>query len=137
MDIALAARRLQSLAANDAKRSKTAVLRDVFPEIEKAIDVGVTRAAILRELRALGLEMSASTFAAAIRRLRSEHAAAVPRRVVAELVDSSVAPLSERRSFCASTVSGSLYDVDALSRLLRASRPLEPTRWAGDIAAER
>jgi hypothetical protein len=137
MDIAQAARRLQSLAADDAKRSKTAVLRDVFPDIERAIGVGVSRAAILRELQGLGLEMSEAAFRSAVRRLRLEHAQASTRAATLEPVDSSVGALSDRMSFRASTQSGSLYDIEALSRLLRASRPAALSRWASESAAER
>jgi hypothetical protein len=137
MDIAQAARRLQSLAADDAKRSKTAVLRDVFADIERAIGVGVSRAAILRELRGLGLEMSEAAFRSAVRRLRLEHAQASTRAAALEPIDSSVGALGDRMSFRASTSSGALYDVEALTRLLRASRPAALTRWASESAAER
>jgi hypothetical protein len=36
-----------------------------------------------------------------------------------------MAPFGARTSFAATTSSGSLYDVEALSRLLRASRPVD------------
>ncbi len=135
MDIEQAARRLQSLAVDNAKRSKTAVLRDVFPEIERAIGVGVSRTTILRELRDLGLEMSESAFRSALRRLRTAHAPVSTRGAATEAIDSSIGSLGDRMSFRASTSSGALYDVEALSRLLRASRHVEPTRWAGEGAA--
>ena len=58
MDTGKAVSRLRSLASDSARRSKTAVLRDVYVEIETAIEAGVSQVAILEELRILGLEMT-------------------------------------------------------------------------------
>ncbi len=122
MDTAQAVNRLQSLAADRTKRSKTAVLREVFIEIETAVHAGVSQVVILAELRALGLEMSEHAFRSAIRRLRAEHAGTGRRRVAPMPTDFSTTPFAEGTSFRATTSSGSLYDVEALSRLIRASR---------------
>ena len=73
MDIALAATRLQSLATDSAKRSKTAVLSEVFVDIETAIRAGVSQVAILEELRELGLDINQGAFRSALRRLRTRN----------------------------------------------------------------
>ena len=131
MDTAKAVSRLRSLASDSTRRSKTAVLRDVYREIETAIAAGVSQVTILDELRALGLAMSQDAFRSALRRLRSEHALS-QRDSGALATDFAMAPFRERTSFAATTSSGSLYDVEALSRLLRASRPVAPaTRIQG------
>jgi hypothetical protein len=126
MDTAKAVSRLRSLASDSSRRSKTAVLRDVFREIETAIAAGVSQVTILDELRALGLAMSQDAFRSALRRLRAEHALSNRGRG-ARATDFSMPPFSERTSFAATTSSGSLYDVEALSRLLRASHPIDPS----------
>ena len=122
MDIAKAAQRLRSLAADPARRAPSAVLREVLPEIERAVGAGVSQVMILEELRALGLEMSQSGFRSALRRLRIE-------RSTRGALDGS--PMSteywsgletQTVNFAATTSGGSLYDVEALSRLLRASQ---------------
>ena len=72
MDTAQAASRLRSLASDAARRSRTAVLREVLPEIETAVRAGVSQVVILEELRTLGFEMTQSGFRSALRRLRTE-----------------------------------------------------------------
>ena len=133
MDRDTAADRLRSLACDSAKRSKAAQLRDVFREIEGALDAGVSQATILEELRAMGLEVNPNTFRSTIRRLRSRHA-----RPTADLplpLESSRAPYADSGGAGPSrTARGALYDVEALSRLLLASshaRPYEdaPQAW--------
>lgn len=98
------------------------MLREVLPDIERAVGAGVSQVMILEELRALGLEMTESGFRSALRRLRTE-------RPTRGLVGS--APVSteywsglETRpaTFAATTSGGSLYDAEALSRLLMASQ---------------
>jgi len=54
VDTAQAASRLRSLASGAARRSRTAVLREVLPEIETAVRAGVSQVVILEELRTLG-----------------------------------------------------------------------------------
>ena len=98
------------------------MLREVLPEIETAVRAGVSQVVILEELRTLGFEMTQSGFRSALRRLRTER----PR-----IGRAGSAPMStefwsgletEPAGFTATTTRGSLYDVDALSRLLMASR---------------
>jgi hypothetical protein len=74
MDRDEAADRLRQLATNSAKRSKSAQLRDVFREIEEAIDAGVSQGTILEELRAMGLDVNPNTFRSTLRRLRTREA---------------------------------------------------------------
>ena len=62
--------RLRALATDDSKRSKTARLRDVFHEVEATLNAGVTRSAVLEELKAGGLVMSLATFETTLKRLR-------------------------------------------------------------------
>jgi hypothetical protein len=126
MDTAKAVSRLRSLASDSARRSKTAVLRDVYSEIETAIGAGVSQVAILDELRRLGLEVTQQGFRSALRRLRAEHALG-DRDRDARATDFSSVPLRERTSFASTTSSGSLYDAEALSRLIRASRRVDST----------
>ncbi len=66
---------LQSLAAappGDIKRSKTARLRAVLPDIETALQSGIPHGAILETLKRHGLDMSISTFSTTLQRLRKE-----------------------------------------------------------------
>lgn len=96
------------------------MLREVLPEIETAVRAGVSQVVILEELRTLGLEMTQSGFRSALRRLRTER----PQR------GRLGAPASteywsgletQPATFASTTNGGSLYDADALSRLLMAS----------------
>lgn len=120
MDTAKAASRLRSLAQDVSKRSKTAVLRDVFLDIERAIRAGVSQVVILEELRALGLDMNEHAFRSALRRLRAERmtAPSFPQRGM-RTDFSDLAPWPSR--FGATTSTGAMYDADALGRLIRAA----------------
>ena len=120
MDTAKAASRLRSLAQDVSKRSKTAVLRDVFLDIERAIRAGVSQVVILDELRVLGLDMNEHAFRSALRRLRAERATApsFPQRGMR--TDFSDLPPWPSR-FGATTSPGALYDAEALGRLIRAA----------------
>lgn len=133
MDTGKAVSRLRSLASDSTRRSKTAVLRDVYVEIETAIEAGVSQVAILEELRMLGLEMTQPAFRSALRRLRATHGRSDPGHAARECSTDFVPALSTQRpSFASTTTSGSLYDVEALSRLIRASHRFEPPpEWRG------
>lgn len=126
MDTAQAASRLRSLAADPASRSGTALLREVLPEIETAVRAGVSQVVILEELRTLGLAMTQSGFRSALRRLRTERlrpdrAGAAP----ASTAYWSGLTTTRPATFAATTSGGSLYDVEALSRLLMASQRID------------
>jgi len=128
VDTALAASRLRSLATDVRKRSKTAVLKEVLPDIERAIRAGVTQVAILDELRSLGLEMNRDAFRSAVRRLRAQGASRFARPPSGQPTDFSALPSTWRSPFAGTTAAGAMYDLEALNRLLRASagsRPLE------------
>jgi hypothetical protein len=122
MEVAQAANRLRSLASDSAKRSKTAVLRDVFMDIEVAIQAGVSQVVIVEELRTLGLDINASAFRSALRRLRSERSSRHSARSM--LSASTGIPLpsfaGEYPRSIRTTSAGSLYDAGALCRLFRA-----------------
>jgi hypothetical protein len=98
------------------------VLREVLPEIETAVRAGVSQVVILEELRTLGFEMTQSGFRSALRRLRTErpHAGHVPSLPMSTEFWSGLP--TQPAGFTATTSGGSLYDVEALSRLLMASR---------------
>jgi hypothetical protein len=97
------------------------VLREVLPEIETALRAGVSRVAILEELRGLGLEMTESGFRSALRRLRLQRS--WPGRVEGLSASPTFWPATgAARPTFATTARGSLYDIDALSRLFLASR---------------
>ena len=134
MDRDKAADRLRSLALDSAKRSKAAQLRDLFREIEAALEAGVSQATVVEELRAMGLDVNPSTFRSTLRRLRTRQ----PQPTAGVFVPnaSPVTRFSDTSSGAgpSTTVRGSLYDVEALSRLLLASahaRPFEdaPSGW--------
>jgi hypothetical protein len=128
MDTGKAVSRLRSLASDSARRSKTAVLRDVYVEIETAIEAGVSQVAILEELRILGLQMTQPAFRSALRRLRATHGQSDRCRAARELTtDFMPVPSRELPSFASTTTAGSLYDVEALSRLIRASSRGDPS----------
>lgn len=65
---------LQALAKGDKARSETARLRDVFDEVETAINAGVSRAAILAALHDKGFSMGMRSFESALYRIRKERA---------------------------------------------------------------
>lgn len=70
--------RLQALGATKNKKSKltkltkTAQLLEVMPDIEAAYALGISRALIVKELNACGLEISLATFDGILRRLRKK-----------------------------------------------------------------
>ncbi len=78
MDKKQAGQRLMQLATGDDHRSKTARLRDIYEEVEVAIQAGVHQVAILAELKSLGLEMSPATFKSALQRIRGQKVAPPP-----------------------------------------------------------
>ena len=128
MDTGKAVSRLRSLASDSTRRSKTAVLRDVYVEIETAIEAGVSQVAILEELRILGLEMTQPAFRSALRRLRATQGRSDSWRATREAAtDFMPVPSTQRPSFASTTAAGSLYDVEALSRLIRASSRGDPS----------
>jgi hypothetical protein len=64
------ANKLTNLAESSQDRSLAARLRDVFPEIEKAMEKGVSRSNILKALQDDGMEISMKTFESALYRMR-------------------------------------------------------------------
>ena len=130
MDREQAADRLRDLATDSGKRTKSAQLRDVFREIEDAIEAGVSQVTILEELRALGLDVNPNTFRSTLRRLRARRAA--PAADIPLPLDSRRAPFADTGSGSttpSTTARGALYDVEALSRLLLASSYSRPHAW--------
>ena len=65
---------LRSLATGDKNRSETARLRDVFDDVENALQAGVVRTAILEALNAQGFTMTLKSFESALYRIRKERA---------------------------------------------------------------
>ena len=131
MDRDIAAERLRLLASDSARRSKAAQLRDVFHEIEDALEAGVSQATVLEELRGLGLEVNPNTFRSTMRRLRTRQ----PEPSTTDLplqVESARAPFADtgRGAGPSSTFRGALYDAEALGRLLLASAHLHPREEA-------
>jgi hypothetical protein len=61
---------LKALATSSSKRSKTARLKDLMPDIDHAMRSGVARSEILQILSASGLEMTMSYFDVARRRIK-------------------------------------------------------------------
>ena len=61
---------LKALATSSSKRSKTARLKDLMPDIDHAMQSGVPRSEILEILSASGLEMTMSYFDVARRRIK-------------------------------------------------------------------
>ena len=125
VDTAQAAHRLRSLAADPASRSRSAVLREVLPDIERAVRAGVTQVVILEELRTLGLRMTESGFRSALRRLRSERPSRAPVDGTPVSTEYWSGLETQPASFAATTSGGSLYDAAALGRLLMASQQRE------------
>lgn len=64
------AKELKSLAESSQNRSLAARLRDVFPEIEHALQKGVSRSTILDALQRDGMDISMKTFESALYRMR-------------------------------------------------------------------
>ncbi|MCY1459297.1 hypothetical protein D9M71_767630 [compost metagenome] len=67
--------RLQAMAAADNGRSETARLRDVFEDVERALQVGVSRKAVLDVLHQDGFTMTAKSFESALYRIRKQRKA--------------------------------------------------------------
>jgi S-adenosylmethionine/arginine decarboxylase-like enzyme len=123
MDVAQAANRLRSLASDSAKRSKTAVLREVFVDIEAAIKAGVSQVVIVKELRALGLDINHAAFRSALRRLRAQHSSRnADWSSTLPSTDFPLPRFEECPPSVCTTSAGSIYDAGALSRLIGASR---------------
>lgn len=101
------------------------MLRDVLPEIEGAVRAGVSQVVILEELRTLGLEMTESGFRSALRRLRTERGRPDRVRGVPASTEFWSGLATRPAAFASTTSGGSLYDVEALSRLLMASQRME------------
>jgi len=130
MDRAKAADRLRSLASDSAKRSKAAQLKDVFREIEAALEAGVSQGTILEELRAMGLDVNPNTFRSTMRRLRTRQPAST-----AGISLQHASPVTRFADTGCGTgpstsLRGSLYDAEALSRLLLASAHSRPSEDA-------
>ena len=134
LDVGQAAHRLRSLASSSAKRSKTAVLRDIFADIEAAIRAGVSQVVIVEELRSLGLDINASAFRSALRRLRARQGSRTAWATDVGPTDFAPPRFAESSTSVRITRSGSMYDEDALCRLLRASAA--PTQPAGAAFVE-
>ena len=64
---------LNELATAQIGRSETSRLRDVFPEVERALAAGVSRQAVLDALHQDGFTMSLKTFEKALYRLRKRN----------------------------------------------------------------
>ena len=130
MDRHEAADRLRSLASDSTKRSKAAQVRDLFREIEEALAAGVSQATVLQELHAMGLDVKPSTLRSMMRRFRT--------RQTQPTAGMSMQDASTRTRFAdtgggagpSTTLRGSLYDVEALSRLLLASAHSRPSEDA-------
>ena len=101
------------------------MLREVLPDIDTAVRAGVSQVVILEELRTLGFEMTQSGFRSALRRLRSERTGTGPAESAPVSTEFWSGRVTEPAAFTATTSGGSLYDVEALSRLLLASRRTE------------
>lgn len=101
------------------------MLREVLPEIETAVRAGVSQVVILEELRTLGFEMTQSGFRSALRRLRTERPRTERVTRVPALTDFWSGLATQPATFASTTTGGSLYDVEALSRLLMASQRME------------
>src|SRR5678816_1516154 len=111
MDREQAADRLRDLATDSGKRSKSAQLRDVFREIEDAIEAGVSQVTILEELHAMGLDVNPNTFRSTLRRLRARRAA--PAADIPLPLESTRAPFADTSGGAtpSTTARGALYDV--------------------------
>jgi len=121
MDRDKAADRLRHLATHSAERSTSAQLEDLFDEIKGALEAGVSQATILKEFRDMGFDVDPRTFRRTMRRLLTCR----PETTAGMLLQQA----STRTRFAdtgsgagpSTTIRGSLYDVEALNRLLLAS----------------
>lgn len=77
MDKIDASARLRALATGDKLRTDTARLRDVFDDVEAALNAGVSRVNVLAELQNLGYTMTLASFKSALQRIRKERNKAV------------------------------------------------------------
>lgn len=69
------ASKLNEMSQAAEGRSLAARLRDVFPDIEKALRAGVSRKAVLRLLQEDGMQLEMKTFESALYRMRKSNAA--------------------------------------------------------------
>lgn len=63
---------LRELVSNNNARSETARLRDIFDEVEKVLQSGVKREAVLALLHDNGFSMTMASFKSALQRIRKE-----------------------------------------------------------------
>lgn len=63
---------LRNMASNHENRSESARLREVYADVEHALDSGVSRKAVLEVLHADGFTMSLKMFDKALYRIRSK-----------------------------------------------------------------
>lgn len=66
------AKALHLLKDNASTRSETARLRDVFDDVEAALNSGVRREAVLATLQQNGFTMTMASFKSALQRIRKE-----------------------------------------------------------------
>ncbi|WP_146189233.1 hypothetical protein [Pseudomonas protegens] len=64
---------LHELSCSPSSRSQTAQLREVFDDVEKALNAGVSRKAVHKALLDDGFTMSFSSFENALHRIRKRH----------------------------------------------------------------
>lgn len=69
---------LRGLVQDSSARSETARLRDIFNDVEAALQAGVRREAVLATLHEKGFTMSLNGFKTALQRIRKERADAQP-----------------------------------------------------------
>lgn len=75
MDLNEINERLRALACDDMRRSEIARLRDVYDNVEAALQAGVKQADVLSELREAGFNMTIATFKSALQRIRKQRLA--------------------------------------------------------------
>lgn len=130
MDKKVASERLRALAADDRKRSKAARLRDVIDDVEATLAAGVSRADVVTELAALGLDMSLATFETTLKRIRQKRGKASPSRAAPnrqgftqELSQPQAAAAAEALAEARTSASGSHNPAD-LNKIIGASPDL-------------
>lgn len=74
---------LRALAAGEKHRSETARLRDVFDEVENALNAGVSRVAVLDALHAQGFSLTLKSFESALYRIRQKRRLAQEAKIAA------------------------------------------------------
>jgi hypothetical protein len=67
---------LRALASDEKTRPETARLRDVFDDVEAALQSGVRREAVLAALHEQGFKMTMASFKSALERIRKQRAKA-------------------------------------------------------------